>query len=146
MKNARTVAQILFRVFVRPAFPLGQWLAIRFGAVKGPPVVEGSYKRQRFLVGILRPGVTVAAVRATLLQRGFFMNRVAYIDPGQVLSMRRLDDKYSDRQYHVRVFEDGEVRGHYEFTPEDHPIAHLKETLFEARADMFREWLAGLIV
>jgi hypothetical protein len=29
-------------------------------------------------------------------------------------------------QYHIRVFEDGEIRGHFEYTPECYPILHMK--------------------
>lgn len=30
-------------------------------------------------------------------------------------------------QYHVRLFKDSEVRGHYEFAAETNPIKHLRE-------------------
>jgi hypothetical protein len=30
-------------------------------------------------------------------------------------------------QYHLRVYKDGEICGHFEFTPEAHPIEHMEE-------------------
>ena len=73
------------------------------------------------------------------------MNRVAYFDPGQVLSMRRLDQEKPDRQYHLRIFNDGEVRGHYEYTPEDKPRKHLNNEIMERREREFAPWIAGII-
>lgn len=145
MKNIRTLSQLSFRIFIRPVFPFGQWLAVKLRIVTGPPVVEGPNKRQRYRVGFLKADVTAEMVREHLLRNGFFMNRVAYTDPGQILSMRRLDHEFPDRQYHIRIFNDGEVRGHYEYTPEDHPRKHLDETLFEARESDFKNWVGGMI-
>lgn len=145
-KNIRTFAQLAFRIFVRPIFPLGQWLVIRLGIVKGPKSTGYSLReRQPFLLGVLKEGVTPESARKQLILRGFFMNRVAYTDPGQVLSMRRLDELESDMQYHLRVFVDGEVRGHYEYTPEDKPIRHLRDVIFEKREHEFALWLTDIL-
>ena len=38
------------------------------------------------------------------------------------------DPEKPDWQYHIRIFCDGEVRGHYEMTPEDHSFTHMKST------------------
>src|SRR3989344_1170456 len=56
---------------------------------------------------------------------GFGNHFVAWGDTGQVLSWRKLSD--FNHQYHLRVFSDGEIRGHFEYTPEGHPVAHFDE-------------------
>jgi hypothetical protein len=33
------------------------------------------------------------------------------------------------------------VRGHYEYTPEDHPRKHLREDILEKRPERFAEWI-----
>ncbi len=146
MRNVRTLAQLAFRIFVRPVFPFGQWLVIGLGIVKGPKSTGYTLReKQPYLLGHLREGVTTKEARLHLLRQGFFMNRIAYFDPGQVLSMRRLDDAHPDRQYHLRIFSDGEVRGHYEYTPEDKPFKHLNEDILEKREQEFALWLRDII-
>lgn len=136
MKNIRTVPQLLMRVFVRPLFPLGQWVVIKTKLLIPPP-------RQEFLLGHL----SVSPEEAVAYLRGvdFFNNRIAWPDPGQVASLRRLCNEKSGRQYHIRLFDDGEVRGHYERTPEDHPMTHLKRVDFEDRSDQFLIWISPIL-
>jgi hypothetical protein len=79
--------------------------------------------RQPYVLGYLAPGRNVDDFLVHLETQGFGNHFVAWEDDDQVISVRRLDGfRY---QYHLRVFKDGEVRGHYEFTPEAHPIRHL---------------------
>jgi len=144
MKNIRTPKQLLFKVFVRPFFPIGQWLIMKTGINKGPHIVEGPHGRQRFLLGRLKDGITRAHAKGHLKAQGFSMNRTAYFDPGQSLSMRRLCEDFPDRQYHIRIFDDGEVRGHYEYTPEDHPRKHLREDILEKREERFALWIENI--
>ena len=78
-----------------------------------------------------------------LQSNGYTNHFVAWKDPGQVLSFRKLVGlKY---QYHLRLFTDGEIRGHYEVTPESHPIAHFLEHGLEDRSqefiDVLKDWL-----
>jgi hypothetical protein len=49
-------------------------------------------------------------------------------------------------QYHLRVFKDGEVRGHYEYTPECHPIWHLQKVGQEPRREELLGFLGDWIV
>jgi hypothetical protein len=145
MRNIRTLPQLLFRIFIRPVFPFGQWLFRVSGLVREAKSVEGAYRRQPYLIGVLKDPSDVKSVETQLGTHGFFPNRVAFIESGQVLSMRRLADDHADRQYHIRVFSDGEVRGHYEYTPEDRPFAHLNEELYEPRKEAFLPWLGNLL-
>jgi hypothetical protein len=100
--------------------------------------------RQNYLLGRLAPGETVEGVVNYLLQKGYGNHFIAWNDDGQVVSLRHVES--FERQYHIRIFEDGEVRGHYEYTPEARPILHVKEIGMEPRFDEFLELLKGRIV
>lgn len=83
-------------------------------------------KRQKYHIAWLAPGKTLAELKKHLHEKwGFGNHFVAWTDSGQVLSWRKLEN-FSD-QYHLRVFKDGEIRGHFERTPEAHPMDHFKE-------------------
>jgi hypothetical protein len=81
--------------------------------------------RQNYVLGRLRRDKKVSEFLQYLAGIGFFNHFIAWEDDGQVASLRKLVDfKW---QYHLRVFKDGEVRGHYELTPESHPFKHYKK-------------------
>ena len=77
--------------------------------------------RQPFHIGHISSEIEMFGI--FLLQHGFEPTSIAWKDKGETLSMRRIDGKIY--QHHVRFFEDGEVRGHYEYTPESHMAKHL---------------------
>jgi len=80
--------------------------------------------RQGFHVGWLASGKSLGDLRVHLHKEwGFGGNFSTKIEKGEVLSWRKLLNK--KEQYHLRVFEDGEIRGHFEYTPEAHPLEHL---------------------
>ncbi|HYD91475.1 MAG TPA: hypothetical protein VEA37_08315, partial [Flavobacterium sp.] len=82
--------------------------------------------RQNYHVGWLAKGKTLEELKQHLHDKwGFGNHFIAWVDEDQVLSWRKLMD-FKD-QYHLRVYKDGEIRGHYEFTPEAHPIEHFEE-------------------
>jgi hypothetical protein len=145
MGNTRTVRQFLFQLLIQPFFPFIQWFGRVTGIAKEAKTLEGKYRRQPFLVGLLKPGTRVEDAIALLKTKGFYMHRVAYPDPGQVVSMRRLDDVNPTHQFHLRIFSDSEVRGHYEFTPEDNFMAHMNETIRDPRHEEYMKWLAPII-
>ncbi len=91
--------------------------------------------RQKYHIGWLSSGKTLEGLKKHLHDKwGFGNHFIAWIDEEQVLSWRKLTD-FSD-QYHLRVYEDGEICGHYEFTPEAHPVEHIEEKgEREAKAD-----------
>jgi len=93
--------------------------------------------RQNYLLGRLAPGETVESFVEFLLERGFGNHFIALTDEGQLVSLRYTPN--FQYQYHVRIFEDGEVRGHYEPTPEHAPIRHMSEGILE---DRFEEFMA----
>ncbi len=82
--------------------------------------------RQRFHIGWLSPETTLEAMKEHLSKKyGFGNHFIAWEDPGQILSWRKLDG--FEYQFHLRVFADGEIRGHYEKTPEASPLKHFFE-------------------
>lgn len=95
--------------------------------------------RQPWHIGFLAPDKDIEDLKNFLSAKGFLLNKIAWIDPGEVLSMR-LFDGY-EFQYHIRLFKDMEIRAHYEQTPEIHPIGHFFETTFEPRTEKFKEIL-----
>ena len=101
--------------------------------------------RQPYHIGWLAPGKTLEELEKHLHEKwGFGNHFVAWADNGQVLSWRKLES--FEKQYHLRVFKDGEIRGHYEWTPEDKPINHFVEIGEEERKEEFEKFLAGYIV
>ena len=101
--------------------------------------------RQRYHIGWLAPGKTLEGMKRHLYEKwGFGNHFVAWSYYLQVLSWRKLTD-FQD-QYHLRVFSDGEIRGHFEFTPEAHPLEHFEEKgERECRKD-FLKFLGDFVV
>lgn len=93
--------------------------------------------RQDFLVGILKRDSNHLELRAFLVEEGFEEAILAWKDPGELLSMRKIDNEIF--QYHVRIFSDGEVRCHYEYSSEGNPWGHIFEIRFEAQKEYFQE-------
>jgi hypothetical protein len=111
-----------------------------------PPIrkvlqVAGSHKKRGdYLLGHLDAEKhTLADLNAHLISIGFERTKLAWKEPGEILSLRRVDGlKY---QWHIRVFDDGEVRGHYELSPESSPLKHLRSSVFNDD----KEFLLSLI-
>ena len=101
--------------------------------------------RQRYHIGWLAPGRTLRELKEDLHSRwGFGNHFIAWIDDGQVLGWRKLVD--FRHQYHIRVFNDGEIRGHFEFTPEAHPIKHFREVGEKESKEEFLNFLGDFVV
>ena len=100
--------------------------------------------RQDYVIGRMAPGVKLEDFLRYLHTQGFSNHFIAWEDDGQVVSLRKLVNfKW---QYHLRIFGDGEVRGHYERTPEGHPIWHLKEIGREERRKDFLRFIGDWVV
>ena len=110
--------RLLFWKIIEPLFPTVRDIWMRLG------FISHDY-RQPYLYGRLKAEVTSYDLRQLLKQAGFENAYLAWIDPDEVVNMRKLAGV--EYQYHVRLFKDGEVRGHYEFAAETHPIKHLRE-------------------
>ena len=100
--------------------------------------------RSDFLLGTLDPKRPVRDFVSFLVGHGFANHFITWKEEGEFVSLRRTAGfKY---QYHVRIFTDGEVRGHYEYTPECHPILHIREIGVEDRTDEFKQLIQDWIV
>ncbi len=115
-----------------------------------PPCIRTAEKlgchdiRQRYLLGRLNANFNKEELLKLLERSGFEPAVIAWRDPGQVLSMRKIHDRIF--QYHVRLFIDGEIRAHYEYSPESHPLDHFLEVKFEPKAEFFRNLLGNYLV
>lgn len=97
-------------------------------------------ERQKFHIGWIAPHYTLADLKKHLSSEwGFGNHFVAWEDSSQVLSWRKLNS--FNQQYHLRVFSDGELRGHFEYTPEAAPISHLMKTGQAAKTKDFLKFL-----
>ncbi len=98
--------------------------------------------RQRYHIGWLAPGKTLEDLKKHLHEKwGFGNHFIAWSDQAQVLSWRKLVN-FND-QYHLRVFSDGEIRGHFEITPEAHPLDHFEEKGEIEKKEDFLKFLGG---
>ncbi|MBI5733780.1 MAG: hypothetical protein HY973_02440 [Candidatus Kerfeldbacteria bacterium] len=102
--------------------------------------------RQPYHYGWLQAELNELNFRDFLEKHGFEHDYIAWIDPDEVVNMRKvvtepiyphtfnegtIKNKAKPRkgvgvyQYHLRLFKDGELRGHFEYTGESHPFKHL---------------------
>jgi len=100
--------------------------------------------RQHYLLGTIAPGLSTQEFILHCIERGYGNHFVAWHDEGQLMSLRYVEN--FTHQYHLRVFEDGEVRGHYEYTPESYPIRHIRAMGLQDRRRVFYEHLGDRIV
>ncbi len=141
-KNNLTRGQKIKKNIWRRLYPIFPWVQTHF--LKWH-LVWHENGRQPYHIGWLAPGKTLKELEMHLHETwGFGNHFVAWADNGQVLSWRKLED--FDHQYHIRVFKDGEIRGHHEYTPESKPIKHFAEIEEESRTDDFKKFLEGFIV
>ncbi|MBC7692087.1 MAG: hypothetical protein H7222_09975 [Methylotenera sp.] len=101
-------------------------------------------ERQEFLRGTLAKPFSPHEIEAYLLRQGYEHVILAWMDPGELLSMRKVDREIY--QYHFRLFSDGEIRCHYEFSSEGNPWGHVTEQSFEPRAAEFDALLGEYLV
>jgi hypothetical protein len=120
-----------------PLHPAVRDLALAIGIVSNPG-------RQEFLIGKIATGFSAESVIGFLVANGFGNHFVAYQDEGELAGLRRVDG--FAWQYHIRLFKDGEIRGHYEYTPECYPILHMKRVGRQDKTAEFREILREMVV
>ncbi|OGZ00544.1 MAG: hypothetical protein A2946_02200 [Candidatus Liptonbacteria bacterium RIFCSPLOWO2_01_FULL_53_13] len=120
-----------------PFFPFVRDFLIAVG------IVRHHVERQDYHIGYLAPGKTPEGLRAHLLREGFDADRIAWIDKEESIGLRRRVSFHY--QYHLRLFSDGELRGHYELTPEASPFGHLLEWEFCEKKNEFTAFLDGWV-
>jgi hypothetical protein len=99
--------------------------------------------RQEFLLGYLNKKYDKSDLRKFLVSEGFEDAILTWKDPGEILGMRKVDKKVF--QYHVRLFYDGEIRGHHEYSSEGSPWNHCIEKGFKASNDYFDDLLEDFL-
>lgn len=122
--------------FIIPLFLFIRWVLLKSRILKHE-------FRQPFLIGKLADGQTPQGLYDYLTAQGFTKNYLAWVDKGEAVGVRRLCNIH--HQYHIRLFHDGEIRGHYEWTPEARPFDHLFERGFEERREEFLKILGDRI-
>jgi hypothetical protein len=76
-----------------------------------------------YTVGAIAPGSSIERTVQHLVAHGYGYHREAWEDDGEVVGLRKVVS--FTHQYHIRIYDNGEIRGHYEFTPEAYPLLHL---------------------
>lgn len=137
-------AKYLFWKAYTPFHPFFRDVCIKLGIVSLEKKTERWGARQDFLIGTIAPGETFETVVAHLVGQGYCNHFVAWEDDGEVVSLRYVEDFKT--QYHVRIFDDGEVRAHFELTPEHSPFKHYYAVGFEDRRDYFLKVFGNKIV
>jgi hypothetical protein len=127
----------LFWALIAPIFPHVRDGLLTFGILK-----HGI--RQPYVLGRLAPGRTREGLAKHVEQYGFANHFIAWVDADEVMGLRKRDDFH--RQYHLRVFKDDEVRGHYEWTPESKPFEHVFDIGMEPRREDFLRFLGDWII
>lgn len=124
---AHRIKYYLWRIFA-PYHP-----TIRDGAI-ALRIVK-NHGRQPYLLGTIARDQSVEEFVSFLIGKGYAHHRVAWKDEGEIVSLRHVKDFM--HQYHIRIFENREVRGHYEYTPECYPILHMWDIGREERREEF---------
>jgi len=136
-KGAYNRSKYLFWRVITPFHNYWRDLLLSLGILKH----EG---RQHYTLGTLAPGRKLEDLLKYLEGKDWGNHFIAWKDEDEVIGIRKLES--FERQYHIRVFKNGEIRGHYEYTPECHPRWHLKEIGMEARHKEFLKELGDWIV
>lgn len=105
---------------------------------------NGHKGRQAFLMGTLAPSRSARDLAFFLVEKGYGNHFVAWKDSGELVSLRQTVG--FEHQYHLRIFKDGEVRCHFEYTPECHPFLHMIQVGFEDRGTEFRNLLKEWVI
>lgn len=127
--------QFYWKLF-EPIFPTVRDIWVALGLIKHA-------ERQLYPLGWLKHETGEREARKLLEAAGFSNDYLGWIDPDEILNMRKVVEVVY--QYHVRIFSDGEVRGHYEFTPESHPFKHLFERGMLPADSYFKPLLAPVL-
>lgn len=130
-----TTKKFLWKL-IEPLFPTLRDLWMGLGFMKHDT-------RQPYHYGWLKDGLNELDGRRFLQAHGFENDYIAWIDPDEVINMRRIYNTIY--QYHVRLFSDGEIRGHLEYTGESHPFKHLFDIGLSDGADYLKPLLEPII-
>ena len=101
--------------------------------------------RQPFFVGFLKQELDKESFFKFAQGLGFEPQSIAWSDHEETLGLRKIEAHDIRFQYHVRLFIDGEIRGHYEYTPEYAPFKHFYEIGFKDSSELLKVWFAPVL-
>lgn len=93
------------------------------------------HHRQHFHLGWLTHPQFSEKLTLYLQSQGFEPQDIAWLDPGEIISLRKTHQHIF--QYHLRIFHDGEIRGHLEYQPETYALRHFFEINIQAKHEEF---------
>ena len=99
--------------------------------------------RQDYKIGNLKKRYSKKDLNEYLLIQGFENDYYAWIDDNQVFSLRKL--MKGGYQYHIRLFKDDDVRGHYEYAPDCYPVRHYFGKVFNPNKKYFTKLLVKYV-
>ena len=99
--------------------------------------------RQDFLIGKIDPTRT-GELEWYLAKNGFEYTILSWKDTDEILNMRKIDEK--KYQYHLRIYIDGEVRSHYEYSSEGNPLGHIFSIHLVDKREFFLELLKDYLL
>jgi hypothetical protein len=136
-KGVRNRTKYIFWKAIYPVHGVGRELLLSLKLLRH----EG---RQDYLIGTLVQDRSIYFFVKYLGDQNFLNHFIALRDDDEIVSLRRVVD--FEHQYHLRIFSNGEVRGHYEYTPESHPRWHMDKVGQEPRREDFLKFLGDWIV
>lgn len=139
-----SIAGVLKKKFWSLYTPIHPFLRHALTAISFDVVDQEKEKWQDFVLGKITPGLSVKEFVDFLVSKGYGNHFVHSKHDGEIVGLRHVENFYY--QYHVRIFKDGEVRGHYEHTPESHPFRHIRERGIEDRSEYFYELFGDRII
>jgi len=134
---------VLWRAYT-PAHPLVHGAARTLGLKPRSFGVHTERGRQNFHLGYIAPHIQIQKFVNHMVAQGFANHFVAWKDESELVSLRRVEN--FTYQYHIRIFKDGEVRGHYEYTPECYPMSHIRAIGQEDRPQEFARMFGAHVV
>lgn len=83
---------------------------------------------QDYHIGYVKKNYSISDLKDYLEKKGFEPAVLSWNEKDEVLNLRKVNKRIY--QWHIRVFKDREIKGHYEFSSEGSPIAHICKKLF----------------
>jgi hypothetical protein len=100
--------------------------------------------RQPYLLGNLNPEYRLDDLKGHLSSQGFEPAILAWKDTNEILSLRKVDR--SIYQWYLRLYSDGEIREHYEYSSEGNPVGHVLNFGFRRDDETFARLLGDRLV
>ena len=114
-----------------------------------PPVLRVLEKvgihsgRQDFLIGKIDIE-QLPAIKKNLQTRGFEDCILSWKDTDEILNVRKTE--FQEFQYHLRIYDDGEVRAHWEYSSEGSPFGHIFNAKVIDKKEYFQDLLQDFLL